>query len=92
MKKVFAFVLSLAMVMCLLAGCGGSEQAASADTIKIGLTGPLTGGNAVYGNAVKWGMEIAVEEINAAAEANGGLKIDFRAEDDVSDNETAVNA
>ena len=53
MKKVFAFVLSLAMVMCLLAGCGGSEQAASADTIKIGLTGPLTGGNAVYGNAVK---------------------------------------
>ena len=66
MKKVFAFVLSLAMVMCLLAGCGGSEQAASADTIKIGLTGPLTGSNAVYGNAVKWGMEIAVEEINAA--------------------------
>ena len=92
MKKVFAFVLSMAMVMCLLAGCGGSEQAASADTIKIGVTGPLTGSNAVYGNAVKWGMEIAVEEINAAAEADGGLKIDFRAEDDVSDNETAVNA
>lgn len=92
MKKVFALVVSLAMVMCMLAACGGSGSAASADTIKIGLTGPLTGSNAVYGNAVAWGMEIAVEEINAAAEANGGLKIDFRAEDDVSDNETAVNA
>ena len=75
MKKVFALVVSLAMVMCMLAACGGSDATVSADTIKIGLTGPLTGSNAVYGNAVAWGMEIAVEEINAAAEANGGLNV-----------------
>ena len=90
MKKVFAIVLAAMMVVAMFAGCG-SNAAADSSTIKIGLTGPLTGGNAVYGNAVKVGMEIAVEEINAAAGENG-LKIEFKAEDDVSDNETALNA
>ena len=91
MKKVFAIVLAAMMVVAMFAGCGSSEPAADANVIKIGLTGPLTGGNAVYGNAVKVGMEIAVEEINAAA-GEGDLKIEFKTEDDVSDNETAVNA
>ena len=91
MKKVFAIVLAAMMVVAMFAGCGSSKSAADPNTLKIGLTGPLTGGNAVYGNAVKIGMEIAVEEINAAAGADG-LKIEFKAEDDVSDNETALNA
>ena len=91
MKKVFAIVLAAMMVVAMFAGCGSSKSAADPNTLKIGLTGPLTGGNAVYGNAVKIGMEIAVEEINAAAGADG-LKIEFKAEDDISDNETALNA
>ena len=91
MKKVFAIVLAAMMVVAMFSGCGSSKSAADPNTLKIGLTGPLTGGNAVYGNAVKVGMEIAVEEINAAAGADG-LKIEFKAEDDVSDNETALNA
>ena len=91
MKKVFAIALAAVMVVAMFAGCGSSKSAADPNTLKIGLTGPLTGGNAVYGNAVKVAMEIAVEEINAAAGDNG-LKIDFKAEDDVSDNETALNA
>jgi len=91
MKKVFAIVLSAMMVLAMFAGCGSSESAADPNTLMIGLTGPFTGGNAVYGNAVKVGMEIAVQEINDAAGADG-LKIAFKAEDDVSDNETALNA
>ena len=92
MKKVFAIVLAAMMVVAMFAGCGAADKtAADPNTIKIGLTGPFTGGNAVYGNAVKIAMEIAVEEINAAAGENG-LKIEFKAEDDVSDNETALNA
>ena len=67
------------------------EQAA-ADTgaaVKIGLTGPLTGGNSEYGLAVRGGMEIAVEEINA----KGGLQIEFKAEDDEADgSDKAVSA
>ncbi len=91
MKKVLALVMAAAMMIAMLAGCGGNAASGDPNTIKIGLTGPLTGSNAVYGQAVMWGMEVAVEEINAAAGENG-LKIEFQAQDDVSDNETALNA
>ncbi len=91
MKKVFALVMAAVMVITMLAGCGGNAASGDPNTIKIGLTAPLTGGNAVYGQAVTWGMEVAVEEINAAA-GEDGLKIEFQAQDDVSDNETALNA
>ena len=47
MKKFTAMMLAMLMVMSLLAGCGSSAPAADASTIKIGLTGPLTGGAAV---------------------------------------------
>ena len=92
MKKFVAMMMAIVMVAGLMAGCGSNGGSASGDAIRIGMTGPLTGDNAVYGQAVKWGMEIAVEEINAKAEAEGGLKIEFKAEDDVSDNEKAANA
>ena len=88
MKKVIA--LLLAMVMCLsLAACGEkpAENKGPA-AIKIGGTAPLTGGAAVYGNAVKHAAEIAVEEVNAL----GGIQFELRYEDDVHDAEKAVNA
>ncbi len=91
MKKVFALVLTIAMVASLFAGCGSSAPAGDPNTIKIGMTGPLTGGAAVYGTAVEAGMKIAVEEINAAAGENG-LKIEFKSADDEHDNEKALNA
>lgn len=90
MKKVFAFVMSAVMAATMLAGCGSAE-AGDPNTVKIGMTGPLTGDNAVYGKAVEAGIEIAVDEINAAAEANGGLKLAFRSEDDEGDGEKAVS-
>lgn len=62
---------------------------ASAPALKIGLTGPLTGGASEYGLAVRGGMEIAVAEINA----KGGLQIEFKAEDDEADgSDKAVSA
>ena len=90
MKKVFAIVLAVMLVVAMFSGCGASKPAADTNVIKIGLTGPLTGGAAVYGEAVKYAMEIAVEEINAAA-GEDGLKIEFKAEDDEHDGEKAVN-
>ena len=65
-----------------------SEDAAPA-AFKIGGTGPLTGGAAIYGNAVANGAKIAVDEIN---EAVGYTYIDLRIEDDAPDAEKAVNA
>ena len=91
MKKVFAIKLAAIMVMAMFAGCGSSAETAQAGTIKIGMTGPLTGDAAVYGTAVEAGIEIAVEEINAKAEAEGGLKIEFKSEDDEADGEKAVS-
>ena len=101
MKKFFAVVMTLAMVAAMFAGCGSSsapaattapaavtEAAAGTAAVKIGMSGPLTGPASAYGIAVKAGMEIAVEEINA----KGGLQIEFKAEDDEADPEKAVSA
>ena len=89
MKKFFALMMAAMMVVAMFAGCGNAE--ADAGTIKIGMTGPLTGGAAVYGTAVEAGMKIAVEEINAAA-GEDGLKIEFKSQDDEHDAEKALNA
>ena len=55
---------------------------------KLGGTGPLSGGAAIYGLAAKQGAEIAVEEINA----QGGIQFDLKYEDDTHDAEKAVTA
>lgn len=64
---------------------------ASGGTIKIGGIGPITGGAAVYGIAVKNAAELAVEEINANGGING-MTVEFKFEDDVHDAEKSVNA
>ena len=88
MKKVFAVIMAAAMILSVFAGCG-AKTSADPNTIKIGMTGPLTGGASAYGIAVRAGMEIAVEEINA----KGGLQIEFRSEDDEADgSDKAVSA
>ena len=69
----------------------GSTGSAEGGTLKIGGIGPLTGDNAAYGLAVQRGAQIAVDEINAAGGING-MTVEFSMEDDVSDEETAVNA
>lgn len=95
MKKVLAVLLAVMMVAMLFAGCqssNGTETTGSGDAgtaaIKLGMCGPLTGGAAVYGTAVKAGMEIAVAEINAL----GGLQFEVNYQDDEHDNEKAGNA
>ncbi len=65
----------------------GTDAAPAA--FKIGGTGPLTGGAAIYGNAAKNGAQIAVDEIN---EAMGYEFFQLRYEDDAHDAEKAVNA
>ena len=95
MKKVLAMPMAALMVAAMFTGCSSSKPAtettaavAAAGTVKIGMSGPLTGGASAYGLAVKAGMEVAVEEINA----KGGLQIEFNAQDDEADGEKAVSA
>lgn len=87
-KRIFAMLMAAGMMVGLLSGCGDSGKTTNADAFQIGGTGPLTGGAAIYGNAVKNGAQLAVDEINA----KGGIQLELRHEDDVNDAEKAVNA
>ncbi len=91
MKKIFSLLLALILVTATFSGCGEKNKG-DADSLRIGMIGPLSGDTAMYGKAVEYGMRIAVEEINAKAEANGGLKIDINFQDDENDVEKAKNA
>ena len=103
MKKFVSGMLAAVMALSL-AACSGNNssdtssaqgsqastsEGASQATIKLGGIGPTTGGNAQYGNAVKNGEQLAVDEINAAA---GYTVFELKFEDDESDPETALNA
>lgn len=95
MKKVVSMLLVLAMAASCLAGCGGSGDSGKSnekkDAFYIGGIGPTTGDAAIYGNAVKNGAQIAVDEINAAGGING-VQIEYDFQDDQADAEKAVNA
>ena len=60
-------------------------------TIKLGSIGPLSGQYAVYGGDCKNGIELAVNEINAAGGING-KQIELIAEDDEGAAEKSVSA
>ena len=92
--KVVVVALSCMMVLMLAACGGGSSDSGSGDAgdnvVKLGNTGPLTGPAAIYGNAVKNGGQLAVDEINKANP--DGVQLAWQAEDDEADGEKAVNA
>ena len=101
MKKTLSMLLAGAMLATALTGCGSSastgsdsadnstDSSASGAAFKIGGTGPLTGENAIYGNACKNGAQIAVDEINAEG---GDIQFELNYQDDEGDAEKAVNA
>ena len=68
-----------------------SQTAADGASFKIGVTGPLTGAAAAYGNAVVNGAKLAADEINAAGGANG-YTFEVHGQDDENDTEKAINA
>ena len=82
-KKILALVLATLMIAACFAACGGKEepQGSAGGEIVIGVQGPLTGGAAQYGIAVKQAAELAANEINAAGGING-IKLKVIAEDD----------
>ncbi len=97
---------SLAAVMALgLAGCNdnnsdsgagnsgnqGNNGGTSGGTIVIGGIGPITGDAAQYGINVQDGIQLAVDEINAAGGVNG-IKFELNFQDDQNDPEKSVNA
>ena len=90
MKKMFALLMASLMVIAMFAGCAPTETGNSGDEntgnteFVLGMSGPLTGGAAVYGLAVQNAAQMAVEEINAAGGLNG-YKFKLIATDDQHD-------
>lgn len=98
--RILSIALAAAMMALTVTGCGGkgdesgapaSGGQAEGDTIKIGGLAPLTGAVSVYGVATNNGIQIAVDEINAAGGING-KKIDYIFQDEKGDATEAVNA
>ena len=93
--KLVGMVLTLAMLLGLLAGCGGKggddSNGGSDQTLLLGLIGPMTGDYAHYGTSTRDGAQVAVEEINAAGGVNG-WQFKLQTEDSQGDPDSAVSA
>uniref|UniRef100_A9U588 Predicted protein n=5 Tax=cellular organisms TaxID=131567 RepID=A9U588_PHYPA len=83
---------TLALACAAVAAAG---PALAQEVVKIGYSGPLSGGAAQYGKNVLDGMQMAVSEINAAAPEIGGKKVKIEIvplDDKYNPSETAINA
>ena len=60
-----------ALVGGLLTGCGGGGEKAADNEIKVGANFELTGNVANYGTATFEGLQLAIDEANAAGGING---------------------
>ena len=89
MRKLTKAV-SVAAAVAMTATCF-STTAFADDSFKIGGIGPITGGAAVYGQAVMNASQMAADDINAAGGING-YQIEFNFQDDEHDAEKSVNA
>jgi branched-chain amino acid transport system substrate-binding protein len=97
MKTVFSRRRLAALPLAILAlGAVGAGSAWAQDTtVKIGFTGPLSGGAALYGKNVVNGMEMAIKEINAAGLEVAGKKVKLELvalDDKYAPAEAAINA
>jgi hypothetical protein len=68
--KLMSLLAGTMLMGGVLAGCGG-DNAASSDEIKIGANFEMTGNVANYGQATLDGLNLAIDEINAAGGVNG---------------------
>jgi branched-chain amino acid transport system substrate-binding protein len=83
LRRRFA-VLTAAMIM-------GAGPALAQGTVPIGAIEILSGPNAVYGVAIRSGLELALDEINTTG-VLGGQKLALTVEDSAADKEQAINA
>lgn len=86
MKKILG-ILSAVVLALTLASCSKAES----NSVKIGGIFPLSGQVAVYGVECKNGVDLAIEEINAAGGINGKPVV-LVSEDDEGNPDKTVNA
>ena len=84
LTKILSLTLAAVLSLGLLAGCGQVNYAENNTEYVIGVSGPLTGGAAMYGVAVANAAQMAVDEINEAGGLNG-VMFKLVATDDMND-------
>ncbi|MCB2294413.1 ABC transporter substrate-binding protein [Clostridium algoriphilum] len=87
-KKKACLLLSMAMTVGLLAGCGAKGSSTTGD-IKIGVVLPLTGQVSSFGKSGQNGIKLLEDQVNKAGGING-RKIKFIFEDDEGKPDTAT--
>jgi branched-chain amino acid transport system substrate-binding protein len=70
-RQMKCTTLVLITAVILAAGSGCSRSGAVHDAYRIGVIGPLTGEGASYGEAMKQGIDMAIEEVNGSGGVNG---------------------
>ncbi len=83
LTKILSLVLAPVFCFGMLISCGANYTQNNTEYV-IGVSGPLTGGAAMYGTAVANSAQLAVDEINAAG-GLGGVKFKLIATDDAND-------
>ena len=78
MRRLTVPLLAL-LTLTLLAGAAGAQ---TKEPIKIGLAAAVSGGSAASGEAIKRGLQIALDEINARGGLLGGRKLELVIRDD----------
>jgi branched-chain amino acid transport system substrate-binding protein len=63
----------LLLTSAIVALAFGASVARAEEPLRIGVSEPLTGVNAFYGQQARWGAELAIAEANAAGGVNGRL-------------------
>jgi branched-chain amino acid transport system substrate-binding protein len=84
-------ILALLIVCLLPIGCGSKQAQKASGEIKIGISLPLSGALAAYGKSTLEGINLRVEEANAAGGVNG-VKLKLLTEDNAGDATTTINA
>lgn len=91
MKKIIWIVVVIVIIAVIIGITRGPDEIKNTEPIKIGVVAAFSGDAAPYGEPVKHGVTLAVEEINAAGGVNG-RQIEAIYEDGRCDGKTASSA
>ncbi|WP_111719481.1 branched-chain amino acid ABC transporter substrate-binding protein [Homoserinimonas sp. OAct 916] len=99
-RSLFSTAALVASVALVLTGCsgglggstdGGASAGADGEPIKLGMIAPFSGSESAFGDYMKNGAQLAVDEINKAGGVNGS-QLELLTEDGACDPTTAVSA
>lgn len=96
LRRLTAGMAIAAAAVLVLSGCsgglaGGSSGDDESGTIKLGMLAPFSGSEAAFGDYMKYGAQLAIDEVNAAGGVNG-RQLELVTEDDACDATASVAA